>query len=485
MTIRYARTWGRGPRQAAPRPTAGKTESFGASWSTLRRSGLLPQFLALCFAVWLHAANSMLAATTLPSAVEEVGGATLIAWAFTLYQLGSILAAAGSGLMVRRTGVRLGLLGASLVYGLGCIVCAIASHMEIVLIGRLMQGIGGGMLIALTYIALTRNFPAALMPRLMALISATWSTSAFCGPLIGGTFSSLGLWRFGFWAFALQALLFVACALFVIKEGKATGKSAPTTVPLLRLSVLTAAIVMISMAGALVDALLSPLLSIASLALLWLFLRMDRARVSTRMFPSNTLNVRAPVSAGLFMVFTAAAGTMSFIVYGPILLEKLYGITPLAAGYVVALEAVSWGAAAILFSGFPQAKEKHLIRTGTAIVSLGVLGFAFAMPSGSLWLVIACAIAQGGGFGIMWGFVVRRMIAVVPAEERDVAASSMPTTQQIGFAIGASAAGIVANTAGFAEGLTMEAAQSAAFWVFAAFMPLALVANLAAWRLTR
>ena len=40
----------------------------------------------------------MLAATTLPGAVNEFGGANLIAWAFTLYQLGSITAAAGTGL---------------------------------------------------------------------------------------------------------------------------------------------------------------------------------------------------------------------------------------------------------------------------------------------------------------------------------------------------------------------------------------------------
>ena len=49
------------------------------NWRMLFSSGLLPQFLMLCFAIWLHAANSMLAATTLPSAVGELGRADLIA----------------------------------------------------------------------------------------------------------------------------------------------------------------------------------------------------------------------------------------------------------------------------------------------------------------------------------------------------------------------------------------------------------------------
>ena len=55
----------------------------------------------------------------------------------------------------------------------------------------------------------------------------------------------------------------------------------------------------------------------------------------------------------------------------------------------------------------------------------------------------------------------------------------------VSFALGAAVAGIVANMAGFSEGLTVEAAKQAAFWVFAAFIPLSLVANVAAWKLTR
>ncbi len=459
--------------------------ALGDSWRTLRHAGLIPQFLALCFAVWLHAANSMLAATTLPSAVQDIGGAALIAWAFTLYQLGSILAGATTGLLVRRIGVRVGLLGSALVYGAGCVVCAVALHMETVLLGRLLQGIGGGMLIALTYVALARNFPQSLMPRLMAMISVVWSTSAFCGPLIGGTFSSFGFWRLGFWAFAVQALLFLLCTLAVIKEAKRETDDGPVTVPLARLAILTLAVLSISLAGALASATLSPLLCLLSIAALWLFLRMDQARPQSRMFPSSVLKLRSPACAGLIMVFSAAASSMSFIVYGPILLEILYGLSPLAAGYVVALEAVAWGVAAVLFSGFPQSAERWLVRGGTAIIALGTLGFAFAMPSGSLWLVILSAIAQGAGFGIMWGYLVRRLVALAPAAERDVASSSFPTTQQIGFAMGASLAGMVANFVGFAEGVTPETAHAAAFWVFAAFVPLAVVANVAAWALTR
>ncbi len=454
------------------------------NWTGLISSGMFPRFLLLCFAVWLHAANSMLAATTLPSAVSELGGAHLISWAFTLYLLGSILAGASAGLVSQVFSLRVGLTGSAVLYGLGSALCALAWQMEAVLAGRLVQGVGGGSLLALSYIALGRIFPAPLLPRLMAAVSVAWSVSAFCGPLIGGTFATLGLWRFGYWAFVAQAVVFAVWALWMLSNEHRPEGRHPASVPMLRLAVLSAGILCVSVAGAAVDPVRSPLLCLASLGLIAVFLRLDRAKGPARMFPASTSDLSTKTGIGLFMVFSAAAATMSFLVFGPILLEIIYGITPLQAGYVVALEAVAWGVAALAFSGAPERAEPMLIRAGTFCVALSTVGFAFIMPSGMLWLVVLCGAGQGAGFGMMWGFVVRRLTAAAPDAEKDVTSSAIPTTQQIAFALGAAAAGIVANAAGFAEGASVDAAHSAAFWVFIAFAPLNVASVIAAWKLT-
>ena len=459
--------------------------SIEDSWIGLLASRLFPRFILLCFAVWLHAANSMLAATTLPSAVSELGGAHLISWAFTLYLLGSILAGASAGLVSQRLGLRYGFAASASLYCLGSAVCALAWQMEVILVGRFLQGLGGGSLLALAYIALARIFPADLMPRLMAAISVVWSTSAFCGPLIGGSFSTLGLWRFGYWAFGAQALVFVILALLMLSKDAGEERSVSARIPALRLAVLSAGILCVSLAGAAVDLIRSPVLCLMGLGLLFAFLRLDEARTESHMYPSVTTDLNSKTGVGLFMIFSAAAATMSFLVFGPILLETLYGITPLQAGYVVALEAVAWGVAAIAFSNSPPRAEPTLIRAGTICVALSSVCLAFAMPSGHLWLVVLCGAGQGAGFGMMHGFVVRRLVAAAPGTEKDVTASSIPTTQQISFALGAAAAGIVANAAGFADGASEQAARSAAFWVFIAFAPVSLPSVIAAWKLTR
>jgi hypothetical protein len=73
----------------------------------------------------------------------------------------------------------------------------------------------------------------------------------------------------------------------------------------------------------------------------------------------------------------------------------------------------------------------------------------------------------------------------VPAGERDRAASSLPTMQLLGYALGAAASGIVANLAGLTADAARPVIENAAFWVFAAFLPLAALGCAAAWRLSR
>jgi hypothetical protein len=93
-------------------------------------------------------------------------------------------------------------------------------------------------------------------------------------------------------------------------------------------------------------------------------------------------------------------------------------------------------------------------------------------------------LLQGAGFGLAWPFIVRRIVLLAPAGERGLAASAAPTVQRIGYAVGAAAAGIAANAVGLGDGATVAAAHAAAFWVFAAFLPLFAIGSLAALRFT-
>ena len=183
------------------------------------------KLLLLGFAVWIHAASSLLAATTLPSAVREFGGGDLIGWAFTLYLLGSILAGSSSALLLNFSGIRLALSIGAAIYLLGCLICSASPNIYVILIGRLTQGFGGGFLVALAFIVIRYWFEPNLMPKVMALISVIWSMSAFAGPLIGGTFATFGDWRLAFLFVGIQALVFIFLVRLITPDAKIINRS--------------------------------------------------------------------------------------------------------------------------------------------------------------------------------------------------------------------------------------------------------------------
>jgi hypothetical protein len=162
----------------------------------------------------------------------------------------------------------------------------------------------------------------------------------------------------------------------------------------------------------------------------------------------------------------------------------MFGTEPLISGYILAGEALAWSAGTMAVSAAPVSAGKVLIRVGTALVAAGAAGLALAVPAGSLVGIVACVLLQGVGFGLCWPSIVQRTVRFAAAPERALAAAAPGTVQRIGYAVGAAAAGIAANLSGLADGISLAAARTAGFWVFAAFVPMLLVGLGAAWRFT-
>jgi MFS family permease len=219
------------------------------------------------------------------------------------------------------------------------------------------------------------------------------------------------------------------------------------------------------------------------MALLAWAARLDR-RAADRLLPAQLLDLRHPLGAGLLAVFALSAGTTGFWAYGPLLLETLFGISPLISGYVLAGEALAWSAATLAVASASPAAGPGLIRWGTGIVAAGAAGLVIAVPAGSVPLIVLCQLLQGAGFGLCWPAIIQLTVRHAAAEEGALAAAAPGTVQRIGYAVGAAASGIAANLSGLAEGVSPGAARIAGFWVFAAFLPVLAVGLAAAWRFT-
>lgn len=451
-------------------------------WRDLWRSGLLGRFLLLCLGVWLHAADSLISATIMPKVVADIGGLPFISWSLSLYECGSILSGAAAGLLVGRRGVRSVLLLGSLLFGAGCLLGTAAPSMSVLLIGRVAQGMGGGLLVSLSYVAIEQFFPPALWTRLIGVVSGIWGVGALLGPLIGGVLADAGLWRLAFLSFAAQAMLLAVAGLFMLpRDRPRRGTITPRLLPWPQLLVLMTATGALAEAGILHALVPQLLLGLAGTLLLYGAAWLDRISVHP-LLPRGLLAWHTPLGAGLFATFALSAGTTSFPIYGPLLMERMMDTSSLMAGYVLAAESISWSIASILIASLPAAAAPKLIRLGALGIVCGIGGFAVAVPCASLIGIIASGILQGAGFGLCWPPLVARIITLAPARETALAANASSTVQRIGYAVGAAATGIAANAAGLAAEASQATVQEAGFWIFAAFAPLLLAGLVFAWR---
>ncbi len=461
---------------ASPAPDS----ADATGWGAIIGHGRLPRFALVCAGVWLNAAETLMTATIMPSVAADIHGEAWFGWVVAIYLIGSILAGATSARLAQTIGLKRALAMGGLAYAVGCTAGAIAPTIGWFIAGRLLQGIGGGWVVGLSFVAVTRLFPQTLWPRVLSAIAGVWGVASLVSPLVGGLFAEAGFWRGAFWVFAAQGVLFVAAAVVLVPPPTGPEEAPAGRIPFGSLIVLTGAIVAIGAAGLATGIGQTLALAGTGVVLLGGFLWLN-ARADAPLVPRQAANPMSGTGAGLAMILCMTAGTASITVYLPALLQRLYGASPLLAGYLLVSEALSWTAAAFLVASHPH--PRTFIRGGAIIIAVGLALFALIVPHGGLWWVPVCTLIEGAGFGMAWSFTVSRLVANAPAGEQAIASSSSPTTQSIGTAVGSAASGVIAGLIGFGHGITVARAETGAFWLFAAFVPLTALGALAAWRL--
>jgi MFS family permease len=464
---------------------AGKdTETF-VSWREFLASPYAASLTLVCLAVWLHAADSLIVATMLPSIVAEIGGTAMVGWSVSLYEIGSIVAGAASALLTMRFGLRAPMSMAAALFGFGCLLSAVSSTMPLLLAGRALQGLGGGGLVAMGFVAVGLIFPPRYIARAMAAVSALWGVSAFAGPLVGGLFVEFVTWRWGFAFFGCQAF---ALALWIVLRrdtGAARSNADVPGFPLGRLSVLCLAVVLVASAGVEVSILRTVPLVAAGLVCLVGFLWLDQRAGDTRLLPRRPLDPRRPAGAALLMILSISMATIAVTAFGPLLVTAIHGASALTAGYIVACSSIGWTVMAVLVSGLPERLDRLMIGLGMIVVTLSILGFLHAVPNGPVWLIAVFAAMEGGGFGMAWTFILRRTIALADADEVQRVSGAIPTIQRLGYALGAASVGIVANASGLMAMETAADAANVARRVFLSCVPFAAIGLIAMGALVR
>lgn len=91
------------------------------------------------------------------------------------------------------------LLFALFLFVAGTIIASVANNVALLLVGRSIQGVGGGGLVGLTYVIVSDMVSLRDRGKWMSVISLQWAVGSVIGPVIGGVFSEITSWRWIFW----------------------------------------------------------------------------------------------------------------------------------------------------------------------------------------------------------------------------------------------------------------------------------------------
>jgi predicted MFS family arabinose efflux permease len=452
------------------------------AWTELLRGGNAGRSAVVGGGMILHALNTFIVTTILPSVVRDIGGLRYFAWSTVLYVVASLLGGALSARVLQRLAARRSYRLALGAFALGSAVCALAPAMPVLLAGRFVQGLGAGTLSALSFTMVRTLFPARLWPRALSVVSVAWGVATLLGPAVGGMFAQVGAWRASFWSVAAAAPVLLALVETALPRDLARPPPPRTALPLGNLLLLAGSVLAVS-AGSMSP---SPTANAAGLGVALagfaLFARRE-AMGQARLFPAGATSPRAPLAATYAAMILLLTGTTPEI-FVPYFLQTLHGLIPLHAGYLSALMAFGWTLGSVITSGVAGRMARVALALGPVVLASGLAGLALLMPrpgppGPDLAAIALSLLAIGNGIGMTWPHLGARVFGFAAEADRELAGASITMVVMVGSSLGAALGGMVTSLAGLSVPGGVAGASSAAAWLFGAFLMAPLLAALA------
>lgn len=384
--------------------------------------------------------EAMAVAAVMPVVAQALAGLDHFALAFAGTAALSMLGLVWAGADCDRQPPRRAMTAGLLLFGGGLLAAGMAADMAWLLVGRLLQGLGAGMLGVAIYVVCGRLLPAPLRPRLLALFATAWVLPAIIGPALAGLLVDALGWRSVFLA---VALLLVPTALVLLpplwslgppQRPEGSRRSAP-----------------MGWAGAAASAALGlhalrdlrslgdGVLLMTALAMLWLAAR--------RLLPNGTLRGGRGLPTVILLRGLLASAFFSAEVYLPLWLILQHGWSVSAAGIALSLGALCWSVGSHLQVRV-QAPARRLrwLRLGLLAVALAGFGLTvMASANAPAWSVLPLWLLAGLGIGLAFPMLSVLTLSYSPEHQQGSNSSAL----QLSDALWCSAM-LAANGAAFA-----------------------------------
>lgn len=402
--------------------------------------------VAIIALITIIAFEAMAVSTAMPVVAEELDAVKSYGLAFSIMLTAELLGTVLSGLWSDRRGPFQVLVVGQLLFALGCVVAGVAGSFGVLLVGRAVAGLGGGLNVVALYVVAGRVYPASLRPRVFSWTSAAWVLPSLIGPPIAGWLTTTFSWR---WVFLIVLAPITATFIIVLQQresidGGLRETTADASLTAARRLVWLGLVIAVGAGLFQVGAERLVPFNPAMLAAVVVGL-VGVGLVYPRLVPRGTLRmVRGLPSAMLSRLLLSATfnGAVTFV---PLMLVAERHLSPTLAGAVLTVGALGWSAGSWVQGNEAFADRKpQLVSVGGVFLASGIALLAVVAALDLHWLVLAVgSVLTGLAMGLATSSTSVLTLALSPAEEHGQASSSLNLSDVLGAVLGISLSGAV------------------------------------------
>lgn len=439
---------------------------------------------ALILAMALVAMDTTIVATAIPQVVDDLGGFSEVGWVFSVYLLAQTVTIPIYGKLADLYGRKPVLVFGVVVFLVGSLLSALSWSMLALICFRALQGVGAGSIGATVNTVAGDLYSVQERGRVQGYLSSVWGIAAVVAPAIGGFFAQYTSWR---WIFLVNLPLGAIALVLLVRllhEDVVRHRH--------RIDYAGAALLLLS-AGMLILGLLEggttwawgsvgSIVTFGIAILAGIGAVLVERRAPEPVLPMWLWTTR--LTAGSYAAtMTAGLMVIGLSVYLPNWAQTVLGLSPVAAGFVLAVMSMTWPTA----SGLSARLYLRIGFRNTALV-----GSAFAIASGlvfttlvgldsHVWEPVLGSALMGVGMGLIVAPLLVGLQNTVGWAQRGQVTGGAMFSRFFGQSLGAAVFGAVTNTVlrqqhGQTTVVAMNASTHAVFiWLLAAAVATALI----------
>ncbi len=414
--------------------------------------------IGLVSTITLVAFEALAISTIMPTVEAELGQIELLGWVFSGFFLGNLIGIVVVGGLIDRASLTRLFTVALGLFAVGLLVGGLAPSMPVLVAGRVLQGLGGGAIPPVAYVAIGRSMPDRLRPRMFALLSTAWVVPGLMGPWIAANVAVAFNWRvvfLGLLPLLVGAGLIALAGLRTVPtadeaaaaqghKGASETEHAAAAATARRLPYA----LLLAGGGALLDVgftIVGPVtvagvvvppgvLTVASVAA-GLMLLVPAFRHLT---PVGTLRMVRGLPATILLRGMLTFSFFAVDAYVPLTLQRVRGLDPQQAGLALTAATLTWTAGSWIQARTNERLGiRRLVGAGFVVVAIGLATFGLVfVPSAPLVLAVGGFAVAGGGMGLGYGTLAIAVLRVAAPGAEGEATSSLQLSDVLGTAIG-------------------------------------------------